>query len=87
MNQRLCCLLNPDMGCGFCDEIWCEECYYKLETWPKDKCSVPNTSGSAQGNHYTSDLEARQSMSDRIRLLRKGEKVTDFDGPNSKLYG
>lgn len=79
MTKLLCCLLSPEMGCGFCTETWCNTCYYELGTWPRDACPVPNTSGSDQGNHYTKEIDSIWPIPDSKRPLHSEEKVTDFD--------
>jgi len=91
MNKDLCCVINPHMKCGFCNITWCKPCYDGLHDskhWPQ--CSVPNNSGSDQGNHFTMD-HCSGEMDDvdmdlsNVRRLVEGEKVTDFDGPNSVI--
>ena len=87
MKKRLCCLLRPEMKCGFCPELWCRPCFDKLnknDNWTI--CPVPNNSGSDQGNHFTGDyggLDIDDEWLSNIRPLKKKEKVTDFDGDNS----
>jgi len=42
----LACLVNPILGCAFCDRMWCEECHAsrgrkRLEDLdPNDRCST-----------------------------------------------
>jgi len=79
MTIPLCCLISPSMACGFCNAQWCLECYDKLMPWPQDACSTPNTSCSNQGNHYTRHIDSTNPIPVDVRLLRRGEKVTDFD--------
>ncbi len=85
MTSKLCCALNPEMTCGFCKEEWCSTCYYALTDWPNNPCSVPNTSGSDQGNHYTMDIGSEMTNPSRVRLLQDNEKVTDFDQMKSRI--
>lgn len=55
MNKCLACLVHPEYGCYYCDQIWCGDCWVKCATsriWPE--CKVANyTLIPGHGGHYT----------------------------------